>query len=63
MVVNACGQLQLLSEALHNLVRPCFKIKNEKDLGVQFRGRMALGSITSTKKKEEQTRRNERKKD
>ena len=24
------GQPQLLSEALHNLLRPCFKIKNKK---------------------------------
>ena len=28
------GQPQLLSETLHNLVRPCFKIKNKKPVVV-----------------------------
>ena len=50
MVVHACnpstweaeiggsqvrGQPQKLSEALPNLVRPCFKINNKKGLGCQ----------------------------
>ena len=66
MVVHACnpstweaetggaqvhGQPQLLSEALRNLVRPCFKIENKIGMGMKLRGRMPLGSIPSTKQK------------
>ena len=31
--LRVCGQPQLLSEALHNLVRPGFKIKNKNRAG------------------------------
>ena len=31
---QVCGQPQPLNEVLHNLVRPCFKIKNKKKPGV-----------------------------
>ena len=45
------GQPQLLSEVLRNLVRPCFKNKEQKiGLGVKLGGRMPLGSIPSTTK-------------
>ena len=46
------GQPQLLSEALRNLGRPCFKNKEQKiGLGVELGDRMPLGSIPSTTKK------------
>ena len=47
------GQPQLLREALCNLVRPCFKIKNKKKigLGLELRGRIPLCSIPSINKK------------